>query len=168
MPLGLVWRVSSILAVLSRMAAARTGSTSACSGSYFASQGANKQANSVWAQQTDIHNNADGVRKYSRSDRRKKKAAWHGRTRMLWKPHVHGWTLGANCRSAGLGIEAAVIRAFPGLPLQPRLPRSPVCKGCCRCAAHPASAFLQLPSTDYLTQPCQLTQLIDCPIPLFV
>jgi hypothetical protein len=31
-------------------------------------------------------------------------------------------------RSSG---SLAVIRAFPGLPLQLRLPRSPACQGCC-------------------------------------
>jgi hypothetical protein len=56
---------------------------------------------------------------------------------------------------------SAVIRAFPGLPLQLRLPRSPACQGCCsssRTRISAASFQFNLPGSTDLSQPT------ECPI----
>jgi hypothetical protein len=126
-------------------------------GAAIASQGPNKRANLVWAQKTDIQNSADGGRSHEVFKTWQKKEA--GGMAMgapgcfglegacSWMEAQGKLQIGrAWHRSSG---SLAVIRAFPGLPLQLRLPRSPARAA----AAHPAPAFLQLPSSSTFNWP---------------
>jgi hypothetical protein len=64
MPLGLVWRVSSMVVGYRGWRKLTPVRQVLTAGAAIASQGANKRANLVWAQKTDIQNSADGGRSH--------------------------------------------------------------------------------------------------------